>query len=136
MSKAGKIKQEEAVTRLKDWLKPGDTVHCILRHRSRSGMFRVIDLVKIDKDNIKAIGWNAALAIDYKYDEEREGIEVSGCGMDMGFHLVYELSHALFPNGFTCTGNACPSNDHFNGDRNYRRHKHNSGGYALKKSWL
>jgi hypothetical protein len=23
-------------------------------------------------------------------------VVVSGCGMDMGFHLVYELSHALY----------------------------------------
>ena len=35
--------------------------------------------------------------------------------MDMGFHLVYELSHTLYGDGYTCLGKGkCPSNYHVN----------------------
>lgn len=44
---------------------------------------------------------------------------MNGCGMDMGFHLVYSLSRVLFSpkqGGFECLGigHYCPSNDHSN----------------------
>ena len=92
-----KKEQQEARERLRKWIKPGDTIYCILRHVSRSGMTRVIDLVKVSDDGeILRIGYNAAKAVGWPYDREREGVRVSGCGMDMGFHLVYCLAHALF----------------------------------------
>jgi len=35
--------------------------------------------------------------------------------MDMGFHLVYELSHTLYGDGYACLGKGkCPSNYHNN----------------------
>ena len=75
---------------------------------------------------------------------KRDGIIMGGCGMDMGFSLVYNLSSALFPDGFECIGKGddrgafsrCPSNDHTNGDRDYSPHKHSDGGYALRHRWL
>ncbi len=91
----------EAVERLREWLKPGDTVYCVLRHVSRSGMFRVIDLKIIGAEgDMLHIGWNAARALDYGYDRRREGLRVSGAGMDMGFHVVYSLSSVLFHDGY------------------------------------
>lgn len=93
--------RQEAKERLLEWLKPGDTVYTILRHRSRSGMSRVIGVVLL-KDGVdlhpnyavsKFLGWNLGKA-------DRDGISVSGCGMDMGFHLVYELSQGLFGDGY------------------------------------
>jgi hypothetical protein len=39
----------------------------------------------------------------------------------------------LWPDGWTCIGEKCPSNDHFNGDRNYEPHLHKSGAYAITK---
>jgi hypothetical protein len=45
---------------------------------------------------------------------DREGIIMGGCGMDMGFHLVYSLSSILYRNGYRCLGKGCPSNDHAN----------------------
>ena len=70
-----------------------------------------------------------------KYNDP-EGVPVSGCGMDMGFQIVYCLSSALYPDGFDCIGKDCLANDHFNGDRDYTPHRHNDGGYALKQRWL
>lgn len=60
----------------------------------------------------------------------------AGCGMDVGFSLVYNLGWVLFPNGFECVGERCPSNDHSNGDRDYSPHHHSDGGYALRQRWL
>lgn len=131
--------RDEARARLLEMpgaLKPGATVYCLLRHRAASGMFRVIDLLIFEKGQPYTLGWNAAKAIERTYDRNREGIRVSGCGMDMGFELVYSLGYALWPDGFDCIGEGCPSNDHSNGDRDYTKHHHKSGGYALRHRWL
>src|ERR1035437_2930489 len=111
-------------------LKPGDTVYCRLNHVSRSGMYRVINLIVIKDSEPWDISYMAAPLLE-GYDEKHEGCKASGCGMDMGFHLVYNLSSVLFHERFICTGKGCPSNDHNNGDRNYEPHGHSSGGYAL-----
>ena len=96
MAIISKQEQQEARERLRKYIKPGDTIYCILRHVSKSGLTRVIDLVKVEDGEILNIGYNAALALGWPYDRRREGVRVSGCGMDMGFHLVYSLAHALF----------------------------------------
>jgi hypothetical protein len=117
------------------WVKPGDTVHTIVRHVSRSGMSRNIDAVKLTDGDYLYLSRIAAVLLGYP--QARDGsVKIGGCGMDMGFALVYELSHALFSGGFECIGEGCPSNDHSNGDRDYSPHQHNSGGYALKQRWL
>lgn len=136
MTKAQQSAQQEAIDRLRSLLAPGDTIFTILKHRASSGMFRVIDAVQLKDNEAYHLGYTVAQALGWRYDDRREGVRLSGCGMDMGFHLVYELSHALWPNGFTCTGQGCPSNDHTNGDRDYTPHHHTNGDYALRQRWL
>ena len=60
------------------------------------------------------------------------GVRVSGCGMDMGFHLVYALSSALFPEGFI------PAEaGHTYGRNGTDPHERDpDGGYALNQKWL
>lgn len=155
--------KEEARNRLRELLKPGDIVHCILRHVSRSGMFRRISLVKVGKDgsmfHLDGLIVRAGLG---KFRGRDEGLVAGGCGMDMGFALVYSLSRSLYGDGFGCIGKGCPSNDHSNGDRDYTEHRaaqaaqalevrepgqvsdpsgmkghwHNDGGYALRHQWI
>lgn len=145
-----------AKSRLLDVLSPGDTVYCILRHVSRSGMSRTISLyAKTDSGMQWLDGFAVKLNVGSGFDKKRGGLKVGGCGMDMGFALVYELNYRLFPDGFGCTGERCPSNDHSNGDRDYTPHKadrrkgmknaekparrehwHREGGYALTHKWL
>uniref|UniRef100_A0AB74UFV0 Uncharacterized protein n=1 Tax=Caulobacter phage BL57 TaxID=3348355 RepID=A0AB74UFV0_9VIRU len=199
-AKVTKAEQAEAVASLRKLLKPGDSVYCILRHVSSSGMLRVIDLAipvtgtrtntlpagargfkvgveayyterdshrafssgvvkAFDADTvtiayqatadgrgvaeeltfprakvkfykresypaIRNIGYLAARAMGDTWDSDRLGIKVGGCGMDMGFHLVYSLGRTLWPNGTPkphSTRNGEPDRD---------------GGYALKKEWL
>ena len=146
MTKVTESERLEALERLREWLSPGDTVYTILRHVSRSGMQRTIDAIVADRIDTKpgvfCIGWAIAKALDMRFDRDRSGVKIGGCGMDMGFELVYNLGRALWPNGVPCTGEGCLSNDHANGDRNYIAHTqiaprmHSDSGYALRQRWL
>ena len=121
--KYSKSEQAEALASLRDILKPGDTVHTILRHVSRSGMQRVITPVKVVDGDHRFLTWAVARVSGMSIkDGMSDGVVVGGAGMDMGFHLVYELSYRLFPNGYGCIGEKCPSNDHTNGDRDHTPH--------------
>lgn len=135
-TKAQQAEQAEAVERLSEWIKPGDTIYTILRHVSSSGMSRSISLVRQDEDGPHDFSYLAARAMGDKIDQRWDGIKASGCGMDMGYSLVYNLSRVLFRDSFECIGEGCPSNDHSNGDRDYTPHMHSDGGYALRHRWL
>ena len=129
--------REEARQHLLELLKPGDTVYTVLRHVSRSGMFRVISLHVMREGQPYDISWQAAKLLE-GYSENHHGCKASGCGMDMGFHLVYNLSYTLFPKGFVCAGMKCPSNDHSNypyPERGFNE-IHKDGGYALNQRWM
>jgi hypothetical protein len=136
MTKAQKAERAEAVARMHEWVKPGDTVYTILRHVSRSGMQREIGIVLLlpeerrqDVDTRHGGRTPVDLHPNYAVAEiigarvgKHDGVIVGGCGMDMGFHVVYTLSRYLYPDGFGCIGAGCPSNDHGNGDRDYTAH--------------
>lgn len=127
----------EAIERLREWLNPGDVVYTNVTHVSRSGMSRHIKVYKFENNEPRYLTYNVAQALGWRFIRDpREAVKVDGCGMDMGFHLVYELSHTLFPSGFDCIGHGCPSNAHSNGDRDFTPHHHHDGGYALKQRWL
>lgn len=105
MTKAQEAEKKEAREQLREWLKPGDTVYTVLRHVSRSGMLRVISLHFIaPDDNGQSFAMDltrlAAKATGMTVDRDRDGIRIQGCGMDMGFELVYQLGRALWPEGF------------------------------------
>ena len=126
--------RQEAIASLRKMLKPGDTVRTILRHRSSSGMFRVITLAIIGKDHngkpdIFCIDGKVCEILGYKYNTKHDGVPVSGCGMDMGFHLVYNLGRALFPKGFILPKGKSGRNGDTSG-------RDNDGGYALNHRWL
>jgi len=91
---------EQARERLLELLKPGDRVYCILRHVSRSGMMRRISPVIIKGGcTMNLDNWVGAV-LDWPSAGTGEGIKVDGCGMDMGFHLIYSLSSVLFKDGY------------------------------------
>ena len=129
--------KQEAREALRAIVKPGDTVYTVLRHVSRSGMQRRIDMFVMQQDGQpRWISNLANRAMDGRNLTDDKGIKANGCGMDMGFNLVYNLGWCLFGKTWMCTGKGCPSNEHSNGDRNYEPHTHNDGGYALKQQWL
>lgn len=131
-TKLMKNEKQEALDALRLQIKPGDTLLTTVRHVSRSGMYRVIDVYMIKENELLRYSWSVAKALEYRYDKNHEGVGVSGCGMNMCYSIIHNLGYALFPNGFTCIGDKCPSNDHSNGDLNYSPHHHKSSGYVLK----
>jgi hypothetical protein len=103
-----RLRAEHAKQSILNILKDGDTVYTILRHVSASGMSRRIDLYTF-RDN-KPVYLSGYYAMMQGEEPPRDGYKVGGCGMDMGFHLVYCLSSKLY-----------------GGDR---------GGYELRHEWL
>jgi hypothetical protein len=128
----------ETADRMRGWCPPGTTLYTILGHVSKSGMTREIGVRAMfpeprhtDPVTILDLDYNAAAMTGRRLGDN--GVRVQGCGMDMGFELVYNLSHALYPDGFECIGEGCPANDHSNGSD--VKH-HTDGGYALRQRWL
>lgn len=97
MSKASQKaeRKAESLAYLRKLLKPGSTVYTVLRHVSRSGMSRRIDLYAHSKDGPIWITGPVGRVLDYR-EADKGGLVVGGCGMDMGFHLVHSLGYALY----------------------------------------
>lgn len=144
MTKAQKEEQKEAIARLRKEIKPGETLHTILRHVSKSGMSRSISIIQIKRGQTYDWSYLVAKAIGEKIDQSHEGIKISGAGMDMGFELVYRLSALLYgygsKRGYACLGERCPSNEHVNGPNPPRGERgkgiRHTDGYAISHRWL
>lgn len=108
--------REEATKRLREILKPGDRVYTVLRKVSSNGMSRQIDVYVIQNNRPRWLTSLVAKACGFRRASGGDGaLQVGGAGMDMGFHVVYSLSHTVFRDGFKCTGkDNCPANDHNN----------------------
>jgi len=109
MPKVSKAERDEAIARLKEFLKPGDTLYTIIRQVSSSGMSRVIGVLHITPDpseqepnrlRIRDYSMLAARALEWRYNDKHDGVSVGGCGMDMSFHLVSTLSRLLFDSDY------------------------------------
>jgi hypothetical protein len=75
-------------------------IFCVLKGLSRSGMNRKIDFFGFYVDEnkrVQKIYFNHFISqlCDYKQDDNGY-LKVSGCGMDMGFSVVANLSTKLF----------------------------------------
>ena len=164
--KKAEIEKQEAIARLHEWIKPGDTVYTILDRVSASGMSRQVRVVLLSCDGKNeiaplhpnyAVGRALGLRHGKRNGRELDSLTMQGCGTDVGFELVYNLGRVLYPAGFGCIGEKCNSNDHSNGDRDRTphgicrdcresthtptpgheyEHWHSDGGYALNHRWL
>lgn len=116
MKKSEREKLEaEAKFSLLMLVKPGDTVYTELLNVSRSGMYRRISAYVVkDGEMIKLDRLAIRLGVGDSPRNGNAGIGVGGCGMDMGFSIVYNLSRVLFGGGVNA---------------------HVDGGYALKHRW-
>ena len=169
MTKAQTAERDEAIQKLREWIKPGDTVYTICDSLSRSGMSRQIRVVLMKPSGKDGNGqpvdlhpnWLVGKALGLRHGKTRsgspaDGLIVGGCGMDMGFHVVYNLGRVLFPDGFpvvercdkcqdrpgldglgrpckTCKGTGQKPARGRNGDMSGWD---KDGGYALKQRWL
>lgn len=76
--------------------------YVICRHVSRSGMSRTISVHYFDTEtgSMRHLNYVAAALLDRSQDSLRDGVICKGCGMDMGFDLVYALSYAATGDGY------------------------------------
>ena len=76
--------------------------HTILRHVSQSGMSRTISVhyVEAETGRILQLNYVASVLLDRSMDPRRDGVVCKGCGMDMGFDLVYALSARATGDGY------------------------------------
>jgi len=100
------MSKAEAKGKLAEMLPPGSEVYTIVRHVSRSGMMRVIDMVFVDREGriVRVPPYLAEEAgFVYKFDTKQGGWKISGAGMDMGFELVYKLGYLVHGDGYAFT---------------------------------
>ena len=140
MSKAQDKRDERdaAIEQLRKMVKPGDTVYTILKHVSQSGMSRDIALIvnmtySDGHSRILNISSLAAKAAGFRMANNDNALKVGGCGMDMGFSVVYSLGRTLYPEGpeaFDRNGrdrNRAPGGTGLDAI---------DGGYSLHQAWL
>ena len=96
----------EAKGRLADWLKDGDTLWFILRHRSASGMSRVYDVKLIEIEDVDIAGtvhrarvstlsWSIAEACNLAWSENHGGVKVNGCGFSGEDEITQAVAQTL-----------------------------------------
>lgn len=130
-----KQEREDAKEMVKKFVKPGDTVYTVIRGVSRSGMSRTMDVYafyvdekgKVQKQYLT--GWCVKLGLgsqSLQMWRNSAGMRVNGCGMDMGFHVVYSLGRTLWPEG---------DGKHKTG-RNGDKGAETDGGYLLRHEWI
>ena len=129
MTKKQQSERDEQIAALRETLKPGDTVYTVLRSVSRSGMQRMIDVYAICDNEPMRLTWSVGIATQYTYSRKAEALKVDGCGMDMGFAVVYSLGRALYPNGFALPEGQRGRNGDTSGFDT-------DGGYALNHRWM
>lgn len=157
LTKAAQAAREESRKALLESIKPGDTIHTVLRHVSKSGMSRRIDLYKLTADGPLFLTYHVARLCGYSLPDKGQGLRTDGCGMDMGFDAVYTLGRYLFPDGFGMPMRLAAEPDGVNGTRPSDPEEaalmvskgwkargrngdstgwDNDGGYALNHRWL
>lgn len=115
----------EAVAELRTILQPGDTVYCVLRHVSRSGMMRHISLLACEGRRLRDITYLASMATGIGLTKDGY-VKMGGCGMDMGFAAVYDLGRAVYPGG----------NGSYSRCRNGDKGPEEDGGYFFRSEWM
>lgn len=105
-------------------------IYTSIKRVAPSGMSRHISVYVARKNQIIDITWHVGHITGYSRNRDTGGLVVGGCGMDMGFHLIYSLSRCLYPKGYKL-----PKSQKWgrNGDTSgYDK----DGGYKLKQQWI
>lgn len=105
-----------------DECKAGGTVYTLVTSVARSGMSRRIKVYVMHTDQRTGKAYPANIthlvAAVLGYSRNDDGMLVRGCGMDMGFHVVYSLSRTLHKDADTSGAS------------------HPDPGYLLTQRWL
>ncbi len=108
--KITKEQKAEALAYLKRNLNEGDTVFYIVKNVSNSGMYRHIDcytfkvkdVFEEGENRVQKVWLSGAISkvLGYPLKEKTQSLGVSGCGMNMGFAVIYNLAEVLFGDGY------------------------------------
>ena len=76
--------------------------YTILRSVSRSGMSRTISVHYVEKETgeLCQLNYVCAVLLGLSMDRSYDGVRIKGCGMDMGFALVYDLASRACADGY------------------------------------
>ena len=130
--KSGKEEaRSEAKAKLRKLVKQGGIVYTALEHRSTSGMTRHISCYVVSCREIENITYYVANLLGYRRAKNTGGLVVTGCGMDMGFHVVYNLGRTLFPKGGPLEKTS-PSRRY----QEMENGRETDGGYLIEHKWL
>lgn len=77
----------------------GSTIYTIVRDVSRSGMTRWISPIAIIDGEPHHLAAYASRVLGRKWRND-QSVKCSGCGMDMGFELVYSIAQAIWGDGY------------------------------------
>lgn len=123
------IKDSPYLIDLVDHIRKKRPIIYVAVHRvTSSGMTRYMSAYMVYQNQIVNLNYLIQRLGVARWNNDHELI-MGGCGMDMGFALVYAFSHRLFPSGFRYRkGEWHRNNDPSSWDRD--------GGYALKKEWI
>lgn len=92
--------QIEAKIDLKEKINLDDTIYCVIRHVSKSGMTRHISFHYIKWNELYSINNIISDLLGYKMNKYHDAIVVGGCGMDMAFSVVNNLQAELNNNKY------------------------------------
>ena len=91
--------QQAALTQLHQLLQPGSTIWSLHRHSSASGMTHWFDFYTIRDNELFSLTHLICVACDYTHDPKHGALKTTGGGMDMAFNTIYNLGHAMWPDG-------------------------------------
>ncbi len=127
MPRYSKEEVRDCTIELRKAMRKGSTVYVSVGRVARSGMSRTIHVRTIAKGEPRQWDWHVARVLGLTLTDD--GVRIGGCGMDMGFQIVYLLGRHLWPKG-----SSLPKGRHGrNGDTSGFE---TDGGYLLTHRWL
>lgn len=137
MARYSKAQIAESLAHLRRLCPPGTTVHTKLTHVSRSGMRREIAPIVFRRGKVDDglyIWWHVAVVLGLAANGRSPGtVKVDGAGMDMGYHLVMNLSYALHGH----EDHGADAIKHSQAGRPFKpRRGHFRAGYSLNHRWI
>lgn len=79
--------------------------YTLVRHVARSGMSRTISVHYVDSRSgeLQQLNYVTSVLLGLPMDPLRDGVKITGCGMDMGFSIVYDLASFALKDGYAIT---------------------------------
>lgn len=83
-----------------EYIQKSGTIYVISNHTAASGMSRVLKLVYVLNNEILTVPSGLMEKAGFKWNKKHGGWKIAGCGMDMGFAMVYAFCLTHYDNGY------------------------------------